>query len=207
MNTTPQGPPRVWVFIDGQNLYRDARDAFHDHKADPSSFGQVYPDKLGALFMDMRPGPERTLEMIRVYTGSPSNARDPKGYSAHMKQRSVWIGAGVKVFPRTLQYPNDGGKPHEKGVDVELAVDLVRFGLIDRMFDVGVVVSTDTDLTPALQAITESPDARAWGWPRVETFCWEGLNKPLRLPTQKLWTYYPTRNQYESVRDYTNYTL
>jgi hypothetical protein len=95
----------------------------------------------------------------------------------------------------------------EKGVDVELAVDLVRFGLIDRMFDVGIVVSTDTDLVPAMQAVIESPDARAWGWPRIEAFCWEGLNKPLRMPTQKIWTYYPKREQYESVRDLTNYTL
>jgi uncharacterized LabA/DUF88 family protein len=204
----PVGPPRVWVFIDAQNLYKDARDAFHDPHDDPASFGQVYPDKLATLFLSMRTGPERQLDMVRVYTGAPSNARDPKGYRAHMKQKSVWIGAGVKVFARMLQYPRDGGKPHEKGVDVHLAVDLVRYALVEQMFDVGIVVSTDTDLVPALETIIDSPGSRAWGWPRVETFCWAGLDKPIRPTTsQRIWCYYPNREQYEAVRDHTNYTL
>jgi hypothetical protein len=33
--------------------------------------------------------PERQLDMVRVYTGAPSNARDSEGYRAHMKQKSV----------------------------------------------------------------------------------------------------------------------
>ena len=46
-------PKRVWVFIDGQNVYKDAREAFHpqlpgDPPA-PASYGYVYPDKLAAL--------------------------------------------------------------------------------------------------------------------------------------------------------------
>jgi uncharacterized LabA/DUF88 family protein len=204
----PTGPARVWVFIDGQNVLRDARDAFHDPKTDPASFGQVYPDKLAELLVTLGIQP-RVLDQVRVYTGAPANVRQPTSYRAHMKQRSVWIGAGVKVFPRTLRYPSDWPKSRaqEKGVDVALAVDLVRHGLVDKSYDVGIVVSTDTDLVPALEAVVESPDGRAWGWPRVEVFTWAPNKKQLRLSTKNLWCYRLDEAQYESVRDHTNYTL
>jgi hypothetical protein len=126
-----------------------------------------------------------------------------------MKQRSVWIGDGVKVFPRTLRYPPDwpNSRAQEKGVDVALAVDLVRYGLVEKSFDVGIVVSTDTDLVPAVEAIAESPDSRAWGWPRVEVMTWSPNKKQLRVPGKNIWCYKLDATQYESVRDYTNYTL
>jgi hypothetical protein len=79
---------------------------------------------------------------------------------------------------------------------------------VEQMFEVGIVVSTDTDLVPALETINDSPRFRAWGWPRVETFCWEGLDKSIRPTTsQRIWCCYPNREQYEAVRDNTNYTL
>lgn len=43
-------PQRVWVLIDRQNCYRDARRAFHA-PGDPSSYGQVSPRKLGELLV------------------------------------------------------------------------------------------------------------------------------------------------------------
>jgi len=201
-------PRRVWVFIDWQNLTRDAREAFHDPETDPASYGQVYPEKFAELLRGLGIQP-RLLEQTRLYTGSPANAHQPMAYRAHMKQRSVWIGAGVKVFPRTLRYPPDwpASKAHEKGVDVALAVDLVRFGLVEKSFDVGIVASTDTDLVPALEAICESPDARAWGWPRVEVVTWAPNKKQLRVPTKDIWCYKLPEEQYEKLRDETNYTL
>ncbi len=199
---------RVWVFIDWQNLTRDAREAFHDPDNDPASYGQVYPDRLAELLRGLGIQP-RTLDQVRLYTGAPANAHQPTAYRAYMKQRSVWIGAGVKVFPRTLRYPPDwpATKAQEKGVDVALAVDVVRYGLVEKSFDVAIVASTDTDLIPALEAISESPDARAWGWPRVEVVTWAPNKKQLRVPDKNIWCYKLDQAQYESVRDHTNYTL
>jgi uncharacterized LabA/DUF88 family protein len=78
------------------------------------------------------------------------------------------------VFTRSLRYPrNWPTQPaEEKGVDVELAVDLV-FNAARQNFDVGVVVSTDTDLVPALQAVCNLN--RAWGKPRVEVMAWKAV--------------------------------
>ena len=86
-----------------------------------------------------------------------------------------------------------------------LAVDLVRFGLIEKSFDVGIVASTDTDLIPALEAIVESPDVRTRGWPRVEVMTWAPNRKQLRLASKRLWCHRLDRAQYERVRDRTNY--
>lgn len=204
----PTGPARVWVFIDAQNVLRDAWEAFHDREVDPVWFGQVYPDKLAALLVSLGIQP-RTLDQIRVYTGAPANAHQPTAYRAYMKQRAIWIGSGVKVFPRTLRYPPDWPKTkaQEKGVDVALAVDLVRYGTAERSFDVGIVVSTDTDLVPALEAVCDSPETRAWGWPRVEVMTWAPNKKQLRVPGKNIWCYKVDQAQYESVRDHTNYTL
>ncbi len=78
------------------------------------------------------------------------------------------------MFTRSLRYPrNWPTQPaEEKGVDVELAVDLV-FNAARQNFDVGVVVSTDTDLVPALQAVCNLN--RAWGKPRVEVMAWKAV--------------------------------
>jgi hypothetical protein len=91
--------------------------------------------------------------------------------------------------------------------DHALAVDLVRYGLVEKSFDVGIVVSTDTDLIPAVEAIVESPDSRAWGWPRVEVMTWAPNKKQLRVPGKNIWCYKVGAAQYEGVRDQTNYTL
>lgn len=57
------------------------------------------------------------------------------------------------IYRRPLRYPsqwpNGGGAPQEKGVDVALAVDLVQL-TYQGGFDIAVVCSHDTDLSPAL---------------------------------------------------------
>lgn len=40
---------RVWVFIDSQNVIRDAKQAFHV-PSDPASYGHVYPERLASFW-------------------------------------------------------------------------------------------------------------------------------------------------------------
>ena len=44
----------------------------------------------------------------------------------------------------------DGGKIREKGTDVKIAIDLV-IGAADDIYDTAILVSSDTDLIPALK--------------------------------------------------------
>ena len=55
----------------------------------------------------------------------------------------MWEKAGVVVTWRTLRYPQEwpDAKPEEKGIDVALAIDLVRLA-IDGEYDVGIDVSS-----------------------------------------------------------------
>src|SRR3989344_5628799 len=46
----------------------------------------------------------------------------------------------------------DGGKPREKGTDVKIVADLI-IGAIDDWYDTAILVSSDTDLIPAIQYI------------------------------------------------------
>lgn len=56
---------------------------------------------------------------------------------------------GFDVKPGTIMY--DGkDRIREKGVDVKLAVDLV-IGAADNLYDIAIVVSSDTDLIPAIK--------------------------------------------------------
>jgi len=46
----------------------------------------------------------------------------------------------------------DGGKIREKGTDVKIAVDLI-VGAVDNLYDTAILVSSDTDLIPAIRYI------------------------------------------------------
>jgi len=137
--------------------------------------------------------------------GSAGKPRARRSNAAKLRQIAAWEASGAKVFPRALRYPKDwpAHPAEEKGVDVELAVDLV-FNAARQNYDVAVVVSTDTDLVPALQAVCNL--SRALGKPRVERAAWECLRKRLRVPEVPLWCQSLTQAQYETVRDDTSYT-
>lgn len=205
---TEEPPLRVWVFIDSQNLYRDARRAFHA-ETDPSSYGQIQPMLLGEMLASRGPENatrERVLDQVRLYTGFPTPDREPRPNAIHLRHRAVWLAWGVKVFPRPLQYPTDWPKSpkQEKGIDVALAID-VLFHAVRRDYDVGIVCSTDTDINPAIQAVCEQQ--RAWGTPRIEVASWGPTGKRLRVDGYAVWCHWLKAADYEAVRDHTNYTL
>lgn len=69
------------------------------------------------------------LTAVRVFRGSPSNARDSYSYGISQRQRSEWTrDARVDVVYRTLRYPPDWpNKPaREKGVVLLLMLQRVQ---------------------------------------------------------------------------------
>lgn len=157
-------PDRVILFIDYQNVYRGARDCFHPELYAAHIEGQISPTALGELLSNRGLNPRR-LTQVRVYRGQPAEKRDRKGFSACTRQIAAWAhDSRVKSVTRTLRYPHGwpgacqaGEKPQEKGVDVALAIDFVRLAIEDR-YDVGILMSTDTDLKPALEIVTQLRD-------------------------------------------------
>lgn len=199
-------PANVVVLVDAQNVYKDAREQFFVPGAS-HVLGQFDPLELGKLIATRRPtGSEkedRQLLEVRVYSGSPSPAKDPKSYAAHRRQRAAWETSGVLCSLRPLRYPREypALPPQQKGVDVSLAIDLVVLAL-DGVCDVLVVVSTDTDLMPAIEV------AGTRGKAKVEVACWwNGIKKPLRLAGGHLWCHRLVRDDYDLVADRRDYNL
>lgn len=112
----------------------------------------------------------------------------------------------VLIKRRPLWYPSDFGepdcyeRPREKGIDVALAVDLVRMAIKDE-YEVGIVFSRDTDLLPAIETVFELKVAH------VEVATWVGTSQlRYKLPYGKrLWCHKLDGDDFEAVRDRRQY--
>jgi uncharacterized LabA/DUF88 family protein len=143
---------RTVVFVDYQNMYRSAREAF-GWESKGGHFGSFRPYGLGRQLVRDE---SRVLTQVRVYTGLHTPHRNPVQHGQMQRRMLAWVAAApdkVQVFPRSLAY-DASGRAREKGVDVELAIDIVSLA-IDDAFDVLAVASADTDLAPAVQFVAE----------------------------------------------------
>ena len=105
---------------------------------------------------------------------------------------------------RQLRYPPDwpDERAQEKGIDVALAIDFVSMA-VDGVYDIGVIMSTDTDLLPALEfALDRYGDVR-----HVAVAAWSGSHMPRRLsiPGSNVWCHWLHQADYDAVADPTNY--
>lgn len=196
---------RVVLFIDYQNAYRRGRDAFGLANSAHVE-GQVSPVRLGQRLVDRYPEGERQLTGVQVYRGIPSASRDPRAYATARRQMSAWArDPRVTVVPRPLQYPGNWPKEREreKGIDVSLAVDFVTMA-IRGSYDVGILMSTDTDLKPALEAVVEL------GGPIAEVAAWKSSiqhSRRLAVTKKNIWCHWLDQSDYEAVVDRRDYNI
>lgn len=202
-------PKRVVVFIDEANVYMDARRCFHGQEG-PSTDGRVWPMRYARSLVNRTPlgtDDDRVLEGVRVYAGQPSSSKQSKTYAAHRRQTDAWRKSGVTVIARPLRYPSDwpSSPPEQKGVDVQIALDMVTMLIRDEL-DIAILASTDTDLKPALEAFFVLP---LEGPKTVEVAAWKkaGFAKRLGVSGEHLWCHYLDENDYQSLRDYRDYNL
>ena len=134
---------RVYVFIDGQNLYKSAKECY----------GYKFPNYNPYLLAKeiVNQCPDRKLERICFYTGIHRFKRNRILHHFWTKKIRMLKNIGVKVYSRYLQY-DDKGKGREKGIDVKIALDLVR-GYRKNEYDVAIIISQDTDLNEAVDEI------------------------------------------------------
>ncbi|MGH2499160.1 MAG: NYN domain-containing protein [Candidatus Limnocylindria bacterium] len=157
---------RTVVFIDGQNMYKGAREAF-GYEHEKGHFGNFRPLALARLLTQE---PHRDLRQVRFYMGVPDPRRQRRGHAMAQRRLASWQSDHpglVHIFTRTLRYPPPEGR--EKGVDVQLAVDLVTLA-IDDEYDLAVLASADTDLLPALDFVVQRHPLKL-----VECVGWEPI--------------------------------
>ena len=139
---------RVVAFVDGQNLFYAAKEAF----------GYTYPNyDVKALAGAVCRQKGWQLDQTRFYTGIPhlqDNARWHQFWMAKLRTMS-W--QGVHVYNRPLRYRNQsvqlpGGTVQtvlvgeEKGIDVRIALDMIRLAY-ESACDVLLLFSQDQDLS------------------------------------------------------------
>jgi uncharacterized LabA/DUF88 family protein len=196
---------RVAVFIDYQNCYGAAREAFHDPGNDPSQLGNVHPRALAEL-LAAKGGRQRDLVHAAVYTGLPDPTLDTKTHRARSRQIVAWQAKGVHVVSRPLRYlprwMNE--RPREKGIDVKLGIDAVMMALRGG-YDVAVVASCDTDLAPVVEALLELEATR--GAPAVEVIAWKGRENRIGVSGKTLTERWIGPKDYAAVKDSTDYNI
>lgn len=121
---------RAIAFFDGQNLFYNACDAF----------GYNYPNyDPKALATQIARDEDWTLTEIRFYTGMPDRVRDPFWHHFWSAKLAKMGRQGIRTFTRALKYRTDTvtlpdgttetfTTKQEKGIDVRLSLDVVRFG-------------------------------------------------------------------------------
>jgi uncharacterized LabA/DUF88 family protein len=191
---------RVAVFIDYQNVHGWARRCFHPVNCHPSQ-GHVDPLRLAQHLTGRRNRPS-TLSRVRVYRGRPNPTHQSTAAAANDRQAAVWTASPlVEVIRRPLRYPPDWPTTPatEKGIDVALAVDIVRLAM-QKDYDAAILVSADTDLMPAVETVFGLRLAH------IELAAWSGMNR-LRFPGTELpWCHRINEGTYRTLEDSTDYT-
>jgi uncharacterized LabA/DUF88 family protein len=155
---------RTVAFLDGQNLFYAAKEAF----------GYTYPNYAPlALARAVCDAKGWNLAGVRFYTGVPDGQDNPFWNHFWTAKLAAMGTRGIVTFSRPLRYRNqtiqlpDGTTTtvlvgQEKGVDVRLALDIVRLARRSE-YDVALVFSQDQDLSEVADEIRQvSIDQDRW---------------------------------------------
>lgn len=131
---------RVFIVIDGNNFYHRLKELKLTNLLDFDY------EKLSQFLLGVR-----KAVMKKYYIGAVRERHsDLTSKKLRRNQRiltqKLWRTGWRVAFGELLETE---GKYHEKGVDVQIAVDLL-VGAYENLYDTAILVSSDTDLIPAL---------------------------------------------------------
>jgi len=139
------------IFIDGNNFYYRLKDLISQNTEvlrlldfDYQSFGRKLTGK-------------NTLKEIRYYIGSvkrQNGANKEKSEKLYANQQKLFAKLQRQNIPvilgNLIQHPDKSY--HEKGVDVRIAVEMIRLAR-ENKYDTAYLLSSDTDLVPAVEEV------------------------------------------------------
>ncbi|MCL2281347.1 MAG: NYN domain-containing protein [Dehalococcoidia bacterium] len=133
------------IFIDGSNMYHSLKAYFKRTDIDLSLFNQKLLEK-------------RHLVRMYYYNAAVGKQEEPERFKDQEKFfKSVAaipyteLRLGRLVY--TSQWPNN--PPFEKGVDVQLATDMITHAFKNN-YDVAILVAGDNDFVGAMQAVKDN---------------------------------------------------
>jgi len=138
---------RVSIFIDGSNLYHILKNIFNDKKPINFNFGKFVEYLVG----------DKDLIGVFYYNSPLDRNKDEEGY--RKQQRFFDMIQRIPKFHlilcRMQKRKVDGKIIYEvKEDDIHLAVDMVKLAY-NEMYDTAILVSTDGDFVPAIEAVKE----------------------------------------------------
>lgn len=139
---------RVAVFIDGSNFYNYLKQSgFRFNTGARFNYRLFVAHLVG----------ERECVEKNYYTGIMRNfdktERSAKLVRGQQKFLAGLRNDGFSITRGRIMY--DAGRPREKGTDVAIALDLA-LGAVRDEFDTGILISSDTDLVPALREVRKN---------------------------------------------------
>jgi len=137
------------VFIDGGNFYFKLKKLTLN-----TSFRISLIDFSFRNFSDWLVSSNQLLE-IRYYIGAINrqhgNQKSEKLYADQQRLIGKLQQQDVKItLGQIIRHPDK--TYHEKGVDVRLAVEMIKFARQDK-YDIAYLLSSDTDLVPAVEEV------------------------------------------------------
>lgn len=133
---------RIIILVDGSNLYHYLRELKFTGLAE-------FDYETFAQFLARG----RTVVSATYYIGKVRSRGDAKGEELRRWQQKLV--ARLQRMGWNIQYGHmmeNNGVFQEKGVDVHIAVDLLT-GAFENRYDTAVLVSSDTDLIPAIHGV------------------------------------------------------
>ena len=132
---------RVCIFIDGSNFYHGLK----------NNIGKTNIDfyKLSLLLC----GDERKLIRTYYYNAPLKKDEDERKYKS--QQRFFTMLKSIPYLEMKLgRLVYRGGIPIEKGVDIYLAIDMLKYAF-DDVYDTAILVSGDGDFAKAVSAVRD----------------------------------------------------
>ena len=135
---------RIMIFIDGSNLYHSLKAFLKRTDIDIGRLCNRLLDK-------------RRLVRIYYYNAKVGHKEEPERY----RDQQAFF-AGVNAIPycelrlgRLVYHNWPNSPPYEKGVDIQLATDMITHSFKNN-YDVAVLVAGDNDYVGALQSVKDN---------------------------------------------------
>lgn len=134
---------RAIILVDGSNFYFKLKDLnLHHIPFDFSSFAKLLAKET------------KIVDAV-YYVGAVTNDRTQRGAKMFSNQQRLFAQLKKHKFHYSLGYLlKSAGRYHEKGVDVNIAVDML-VTTYENLADKIILVSSDTDLIPAVKKARE----------------------------------------------------
>lgn len=132
---------KILVQFDGSNFYNKVKRILPQIHLTPFNYAGLAEGIAGSK-------PDQVVYYVGEIKKYPNNK---KSESLYANQQSLFLNLRKQNVDIKLGYLlMSSGVFHEKGVDVQIAVDIVR-GAIKNEYDICYLISSDTDLLPAIQ--------------------------------------------------------